>query len=158
MANTLKDAFEGALCTALTDSADHADHVVTRSFTMRYDALTEVASLNLIAVAQADITITAAYLVPAVTLAADASNFADLSLGKCDAGIASTSLDTTFDLWSTETGEEGALTIGTKASFTIDESTDVLTTGEGLFLLVDTTAGTGPIVSGTVVVEYKLSN
>lgn len=107
---------------------------------------------NLVFVAQAPITLLAAYLVPDVATAANGTNYATIQLGKGDLAAGAITAFDSFDTSST------GLAARTKRSFSIDPSTDVLAKGDGLYLIQDqTSGGSGAAVKGKVVVEYELT-
>lgn len=154
MAASLRKVVQGALVAPYSsqpNTKEQAQHVVHGNITRCFKTTIAVDHEILLCVAQADMTIKAAYVVPGVTSAANATNYVTLDLGKAD--LANGAL-TSFDSFTTASV---ALTISTSRAFTIVESTDTLATGDGLYLHVTNTAA-GIATDCTIVVEYELTD
>lgn len=151
MADTLKLAIAGGVGHASSSAHKDAENAVQHSYKLDFtDYDIPVASLNCVAIAQTDITLTAAYWVPSVTQGAQATNYVTLTLGK---GAVGSSI-TAFDAITSET----AFTAGTARSFSIAPSTDTVSAGDKLWMNVSHNGTTAGVISGTLIVEYKLTN
>ena len=90
--------------------------------------------------------IKAVYLYPNAAVSADASNYRDISLVTA-AG--------TLSVWSTKTGEEGALTQGTAVEMVLDSTVSKLVAAGGYVRITTAHSGTGVALDLVAVVVYE---
>ena len=150
MASTLEKTLAGSVCHASSTNNDDAKATVTQRFEFVYDDLdTPAAKTYFIGEALTALDVKAAYVVPAVTQGAQATNYVSIGLSKGDTAAGSL---TSLDIITSET----ALTARTKRSFSVDG--DTLDKGDGLSCVITHHGTTTGVIAFTLVVECEPTN
>jgi len=159
MANDLRDKLKGTHCNETSD-IDDANHVVnqTKVFFFNGSAATANSGVGQYAqdiplfVADTDLTLTAAYILPSAAETATA-NHPDLAIAQGDIAATAVTVYDTFD------GTGTNFVAMTAINFTIAPATDVVAKGEVLYLHVTTNGTPIDYVKGfSIVVKYRLDN
>lgn len=154
MSDDLENKLTGTHANETSDS-DDAKHVVTRSLTVHF-ALPATGTYNIpLMKADTKITLVAVSVIPDIALTANNTNYRTLTLGQGDE--AATAL-TDYDSFTTEITGDGSWVSMTAKTFTIVESTDVLTKGQVLYLEVTAAASGVAILGAAVKIKYRLTN
>ncbi len=153
MSNSVSKALKGTL--GLAGAEADIDQLATPAYTRQMEVAAGTDEDMCVAVAQANISITAAYIVPDATTAANGTNYASI-----DVTVGDTAAGSTNSAVTAMTTASTALTARTKRSFTLSTTVADLEVdaGEAIYVEHDQSNGTGAAVNGLLVIEWEYRN